>query len=137
MTDKIKNLPDAGVPPIRTDTRQDTVESVPDPQKPKKPNIFKRVWNWIDGKKTYIGFGLEGLGWLIPGPYGLILKCLGGLIIPVGIAHKLTKSNKVAGKSGELKLGNKDLIALMVQLWGSLKESFLIIKEILSRVKRK
>lgn len=75
---------------------------------------YDRLHAWFNGKKTYIGFGLEGIGWLIPGPAGLILKCVGGLMIPIGIGHKVLKATNKTSEKGKFDI--EDLIKVIIKI---------------------
>jgi|TARA_R100000501_G_C2627736_1_gene121707 hypothetical protein len=59
-------------------------------------NYLAKPWNWLSGKKSYLGLlclfldgGLAALGYEVPG-----LKELGYGLLGVGTVHKLSKLEK-------------------------------------------
>ena len=147
---QIKKIPvKKDIPPIRGNEKKlelIQLEDLPLDHKEEKINIFRKFWAWINGKKTIIGTSgsLIGLGLTkIANPiFQIIGYVLQGICYPLtatGIIHKIDKaikSNKF-GEPGQLKIGEMDLVTLVVKLWNNIKESFLIIKEVLGRIKKK
>ena len=60
-------------------------------------SIWEKIWNWLNGNKTFFGlFILLVLqqGWIAEGTFlYLFLAWLGKILAGVGIAHKLLKAN--------------------------------------------
>ena len=90
--------------------------------------FFAKIIVWFNGKKTIIGTSgtLIGIGLTkIPEPVcqvtGYALMALFGALAGTGIVHKFVKTGKVAGASGELKIGKIDLIELLKETWRLLK----------------
>jgi hypothetical protein len=139
--DKI-NIPRDEDPGIRetdypTPPLPDPLPELP-PMKEKKVGKFRAAmagaWNWFDGKKTYIGLGITGVGMIIGGGWGMICKCIGGLLIPVGLVHKVVKAkanDNVFGPAGELNLQKENFIALAKLLWEKILTLFFTIKVII------
>ena len=134
MTDKIEKLPVGNIPDLRTDTAQDTVDSVPEPVKPKKLNIFKRSWNWLNGKKFIIGLTLGTTGAVMSkvadpaiAGIGMIMQYIFWPFTAVGIGHKVVKSDKF-GAAGEFKIDGKTIPELVSMAWKRLIELSVIIK---------
>ena len=90
-----------------------------------KPNIFQRSWAWLNGKKTLIGGVVLAAGLVIPGPWGIALKAIGGPLATTGILHKVGKASKY-GKPGEF--GKDDLLSILSDLLAVLKRLWEYIK---------
>ena len=145
MTDKIEKLEVSEIPDLRTDTAQDTVDSVPEPVKPKKLNIFQKSANWWNGKKTIIGAAgsLIGIGLTkIADPtFQVIGWTLQGICYPltvIGIGHKFNKakgSDNVFGPAGEFKIDNKTIVEIIPMIWKRIKEICILCKALYEAAK--
>ncbi len=107
-----------------------------------KINIFQKIWVWLNGKKTILGAIGATAGVVLNKNPDPIIKLIGGLIqiifVPltgIGAIHKIVKSDKIAGKAGELKIGKMNLMQLLTELWISIKKIVLIVQEIPKRIK--
>jgi len=98
----------------------------------KMPNIFARIWSWIDGKKSLIGSsgGLIGVGLTkVPVPIvqgiGYILQAICWPLAGVGIAHKVGKISNY-GLKGEFRKDDlasliNDVLALIIRIFNFLR----------------
>jgi hypothetical protein len=59
---------------------------------------MKKIWEWLNGKKTVIGTLLIAASFVIPEPYDKVAYTLGGLIGGTGLAHKAQKYKNEAQK---------------------------------------
>lgn len=136
MTDKIEKLKVSEIPDLRTDTRQDMVDSIPDPPKPKKINIFKKSWNWLNGKKFIIGLTLGTTGAVVSkvavdpaiAGIGMIMQYVFWPLTAVGIGHKAVKNDNAFGPAGKFEVAGKTIPELVSMTWKRLTELAVIIK---------
>ena len=124
MVEQLKKIPTEKPPKLRQGkTEQPMVDSIPHPKEPKK-SIFRKIWNWFNGKKTLIGFmgsaigaGLTQVPHWIGKLTGYVLIALSAPLTGVGAIHKAWKSDKVFGKSGEIKLDESTWKTILKLLW--------------------
>ena len=117
------------IPDIRTgNTQPQTVDSIPEPVPPKK-NVFRRTWDWFNGKKTIIGgsaaligIGLTKIANPICQATGWIIQGIAYPLTATGIVHKMKKTDKAFGEAGEIRLDESTWKTILKLLWAWLSK---------------